>query len=594
MSSFGSQNNVGGTGRSPTHSDSSSFESAVVAALAIFLFIGFRDREPPWAYDKRMVVSGLGFSIAFMVALPLVRSHVFRTQNLLWDIVRTCAIGSATCLPVLAAMLAWPIEIHYSTLAMELVLLFGLLLVNSLPISRLGLFVLCLCILALGASPSFSETSRQSLMDIVAGNTVNAGRSVDFVRSSLHDVKVTDYPVFAKNKAEPGGGFSLVNEKRLLLLTGDGEFYLISLLADGIEVEGLNVRSPFDNSIYKRSVEHPSQYFRVTGMLLEDTSDTERSLFVSYLHWSERNRCVTQRVAEAIIQVDKLGSTQSEWHDRFTSTPCLPPAGLNNETGGRMALVPPSTLLLTVGPTVPEMVNFAPDESVSYGKIIAIDRRDWSSRVFTKGHRDPQGLLVGEDGIWSTEHGPQGGDELNLIVEGQDYGWPRVTYGTEYGEKTWPRSLTPGEHGLGRQPVYAWVPSIGVSQLIRIKGPAFTSWRGDLIVGSLSGLGNGYSIYRVKIHGESAKVVERIRTGSRVRDLVEMPDGRIVVWDGLRTVQILEPATHIFSPCSGCHALSGVSHGIGPDLMNIVGSEVARHSGFQVLTGSEDVRGTLV
>jgi cytochrome c2 len=428
-------------------------------------------------------------------------------------------------------------------------------------------------------------------MDVAGGNAVNARQSVEFVFSSLHDVKVTDYPVFDTAKTEHGGGLGVIDRNRLLLLTGDGEFYLMSLVEGGIEFKAQNIRSPFDKSRYRASVEQPSPYFRVMDLLVADGTGNPRSVFVSYHHWDEPQQCVTLKVAEASIDFDRLGATELQWHVRFTSTPCVPHDRMNNGTGGRMALLPPSTLLVTVGETVHEMTDLARDDSVSYGKIMAVDRRDWSARVFSKGHRNPQGLLVDGDTIWSTEHGPHGGDELNVIVEGEDYGWPDATYGTEYGQKTWPRSSTPGDHSAGHRPVYAWVPSIAVSEVIRMRGPAFPSWRGDLLVSSLSGLGNGYSLYRVRIHDGRVQVVERIRTALLVRDLVEGPDGRIVMWDGLRTIQIVESANHIFTPCAGCHALRRLNHGIGPDLWNIVGRAVASHREFQYSAALRDFGG---
>jgi cytochrome c2 len=182
--------------------------------------------------------------------------------------------------------------------------------------------------------------------------------------------------------------------------------------------------------------------------------------------------------------------------------------------------------------------------------------------------------------IWSTEHGPQGGDELNLLEAGRDYGWPRATYGTAYGQKDWPLAQGQERHGVGTKPVFAWVPSIAVSSLIRLRGTAFPAWRDDLLVGSLGGLGHGDALFRVELDGARVAFVERIPTGRPVRDLIELDDGRLLLWNGDGTVQTLEPATHVFAPCSGCHALRWASHGVGPDLMGVVGRRVASHERF--------------
>lgn len=78
--------------------------------------------------------------------------------------------------------------------------------------------------------------------------------------------------------------------------------------------------------------------------------------------------------------------------------------------------------------------------------------------------------------LWSTEHGPRGGDEINVLEEGEHYGWPMVTYGTRYGNQDWPANPNQGRH-LGYQaPVYAFVPSIGISNLIQIENELFPYW----------------------------------------------------------------------------------------------------------------------
>jgi len=96
---------------------------------------------------------------------------------------------------------------------------------------------------------------------------------------------------------------------------------------------------------------------------------------------------------------------------------------------------------------------------VSYGKTILIHLDDGTSEIYSLGHRNPQGLYVTPEGaIWSTEHGPQGGDELNLIVRGANYGWPLVTYGTDYGSAAWPLSHVQGRHDGYQQPILRGYP----------------------------------------------------------------------------------------------------------------------------------------
>jgi cytochrome c2 len=124
-----------------------------------------------------------------------------------------------------------------------------------------------------------------------------------------------------------------------------------------------------------------------------------------------------------------------------------------------------------------------------YGKIRVLNVKTGEFRPFAKGVRNPQGLLITPEGrIWAAEHGPRGGDELNLIVEGANYGWPYATYGTNYGEFNWgPAEMDPAKGARTYTlPRYSWVPSWGISSLIQIQADRFPSWTGDLLVASLA------------------------------------------------------------------------------------------------------------
>jgi cytochrome c2 len=126
--------------------------------------------------------------------------------------------------------------------------------------------------------------------------------------------------------------------------------------------------------------------------------------------------------------------------------------------------------------------------------------------------------------MFSTEHGPAGGDELNLIAEGADYGWPHVTLGTDYGTYSWQNAQV-GEHTGYEAPAFAWVPSVGLSNLIQVSGFS-PRWDGDLLVGSLKAT----SIFRVRFEKTRILYVEPIWIGQRIRDIAQIEDGTIVLW----------------------------------------------------------------
>lgn len=167
--------------------------------------------------------------------------------------------------------------------------------------------------------------------------------------------------------------------------------------------------------------------------------------------------------------------------------------------------------------SIPSDNPYASEASKAKGYIPAI----WSY-----GHRNPQGLTIGLDGVvYDTEHGPRGGDEVNVIDKASNYGWPLVCFSINYNDSPlhtpWPAA---GQDI--KMPLFRWLPSIGASGLTVVKGSAFSKWKGDLIAGGLV----GQNVDRIRVYG--GKMVEReelIHGMGRVRDIAEGPDGNIYV-----------------------------------------------------------------
>src|SRR5690606_20418787 len=155
--------------------------------------------------------------------------------------------------------------------------------------------------------------------------------------------------------------------------------------------------------------------------------------------------------------------------------------------------------------------------------------------------RNPPGLLPLPDGtLWSTERAPRGGDELNLLTRGGNYGWPYRTLGTRYSSLPWPLSPTNGRHDSDPQfiaPVYAWVPSVGIGGLDRVAG-FDAAWDGDLLVASM----RAETLFRLRITEGRVQYAEPIVMRDRVRQVLQMPDGVIALWTDSRRVLLLRPA----------------------------------------------------
>ncbi len=152
-----------------------------------------------------------------------------------------------------------------------------------------------------------------------------------------------------------------------------------------------------------------------------------------------------------------------------------------------------------------------------------VEQKGWQPEKFTLGHRNMQGAAIHPEtgSIWTHDHGPQGGDEINVIRPGMNYGWPVITYGVNYVIGT---KIGEGTHKPGMaQPLYYWVPSIAPSGMTFYTGDKFTRWRGNLFVGALK----DQMLVRLSLDGERVVSEERLLKNKlgRIRDVSQGPDG---------------------------------------------------------------------
>lgn len=153
-----------------------------------------------------------------------------------------------------------------------------------------------------------------------------------------------------------------------------------------------------------------------------------------------------------------------------------------------------------------------------------VDRDGAKPEIWSYGHRNPQGLVIQPEtsAVWITEHGPQGGDELNLGRPGLNFGWPVIGFGVNYRSGA---AIHDGTHREGmEQPAHIWVPSIGTSGLMFYTGDSFTRWRGNLFAGGLA----GETLERLVLDDTRVARRETVLRGiGRIRDVRQGPDGHI-------------------------------------------------------------------
>ncbi len=184
----------------------------------------------------------------------------------------------------------------------------------------------------------------------------------------------------------------------------------------------------------------------------------------------------------------------------------------------------------------------AQDMSGNRGKIVRLtldgevpsdnpffDRGGVTAQIWSLGHRNLLGLAFDASGqLWDVEMGPQGGDEINRVVKGENYGWPVVSNGQNYGGGDIPDHPTRPEF---KAPAISWVPSISPGGMIFYDGTAFPDWQGDALVAGMS----SQALIRVEIDGETGTEVGRYDMGARIRGVEQSPDGTLyLIEDGGR------------------------------------------------------------
>lgn len=338
-----------------------------------------------------------------------------------------------------------------------------------------------------------------------------------------------------------GGGAILPLDGRVLVAERTGRFFAVDLRADSPTVQPLPLRLDLHEDALTayaeangfsmgagRNVGMAGLGTRVHDMAMLDG----RRLAASYTFWDPQQNCATFRVATIALAQDWMQARADDWQVVFETHPCLqfrdnkskPFSG--HQAGGRLLPLGGGKLLVTIGDYKfdgQHGQDYPQDPAADYGKLFEVDLASGARRMISMGHRNPQGLMRDRSGgIWATEHGPEGGDELNLIEEGHNYGWPLVTLGIGCGGCGWQLE---GRHDGFTPPVYSWLPSIGVSNLIELRDFA-PEWDGDLLVASLV----GQSLHRLRIESGRVQYDEVIPMGDRIRDLAATEDGSILLW----------------------------------------------------------------
>jgi len=283
------------------------------------------------------------------------------------------------------------------------------------------------------------------------------------------------------------------------------------------------------------------------GLVLDPDFETNRMVYISYSKGDDAANAAA--VIKGRLSDDSSALENVEeifWADRRDTA---------YHFGSRLQFANDGTLFVSLGEGFKYMKD-SQDPSITHGKIVRInsdgsipadnpfaDGEAGAPAVWTYGHRNVQGLYydAATGTLYETEHGPKGGDELNLVTPGTNYGWPEITYGVNY-DGTIITNKTEAE-GMA-QPLTYWVPSIAPSGLVLLTSDVYPGWKGDLFTGGMNGPA-GLELTRIDMENGEVVGKQSLFDGEYpIRDVVQGPDGHLYVatkdFDGIFRVDVTE------------------------------------------------------
>ena len=269
---------------------------------------------------------------------------------------------------------------------------------------------------------------------------------------------------------------------------------------------------------------------------LDPAFATNHRVFFSF---SEPGRGEDFHIAVARATFDEAAKALTDLKVIFRAVPDLS-SGRSANSGGRIAIARDGTLFVAIGDRsssppwdraqqldnhLGKIVHITADGGAAPGNPFT-SRPGALPEIWSIGHRTPEGLTFDSGGrLWETEHGPRGGDELNQISAGKNYGWPVIVHGIDYPGTTIGAGIT--EKAGMEQPIYYWDPVIAPSGLAIYHGSLFPSWEGDALVGALAGrMLSRLTLKNDRVVSEEPLLLDQ---HSRIRDVRVGPDGAVYV-----------------------------------------------------------------
>ena len=302
----------------------------------------------------------------------------------------------------------------------------------------------------------------------------------------------------------------------IYMFGGEGNVVKINMIDGSVEEVESNLNQIIKDQEYT-SVVKGSDYSSRMGLRDSSFDKKNNLILITAIKKDFEKNCFTLGVLSSELNSENLNFSWvyniNDCYENFNS----------HHAGGRIKQFNEG-YLLTVGDfKLPEDFKLEIEKESDLGKVLYIDK-NWNSSIFSSGHRNPQGLIIKDEIILSTEHGPFGGDELNIVAEGKDYGWPSSAYGFTYGLE----NIYELDHGQDfEEPIYFFTPSIGISELTIYEGKEFPRWNDFVLITSLKDM----TVYSLKLDSEGKSVIHvgEMYIGERIRDITLANDGRLVM-----------------------------------------------------------------
>jgi glucose/arabinose dehydrogenase len=310
-----------------------------------------------------------------------------------------------------------------------------------------------------------------------------------------------------------GAGLAVLSNDELLLGGGKtgGEIFLYNLS---------NKKLTKLASLISANRRVNDSRFAINDIAVLSQSQSAANLLISYPRLGLQRDCV--EVVVENVNYDRINQKINRVKTWLVTKPCVPISAVQH-TSGRFAVIDSKSAYVTIGDLGYTQISNRKKRG-DLGSIFKVSSTSVSK--FSQGHRNAQGILLynGKD-LLAAEHGPRGGDELNLIKAGSDYGWPFVTYGQPYGSGDYVRPTKTGTHAGFVEPLKYWVPSIAPTELVQLPKSGWGDWSNQLVLGTLR---EQVLVFMAIDERFTVTNTVNVDIGERIRDLEVLSTGELV------------------------------------------------------------------